>query len=38
MIRVCRVYKHWKGGEVVVLNIAMDSETLEKYVIHNKRK
>ena len=37
-IKIGNKYKHFKGMEVVVENIAKDSETLEKMVIYKHLK
>lgn len=34
IIKVGKVYKHFKGGICEVLNIALDSETLDKKVVY----
>lgn len=33
-VEVNRIYKHFKGNEYLVENLAIHSETLEKYVVY----
>lgn len=32
--KINKKYRHFKGGEYVVLNIALDCDTLEEYVVY----
>ena len=33
-LKINRVYKHFKGNKYLVQDIALNSETLEKYVVY----
>ena len=35
-IEINRVYKHFKGNSYLVVDIANNSETLEKYVVYRR--
>lgn len=35
-LKINGIYRHFKGDYVLVIDVALDSETLEKYVIYRE--